>query len=117
MLLEFLLVTAGSSSVACCVMAMMLVVTLFLLISLSLISCKYINSDRDEENETFLQAKITRIKSIRGLNNTITVPFSFPLYLQCDDAWGSDIMDTKTICSVGKYITLTFLLTLTGQII
>ena len=35
----------------------------------------------------------------KNLNETI--PFYFPLYKQCDSAWGSDLMVTKTICQVG----------------
>jgi hypothetical protein len=34
-------------------------------------------------------------------NETLTIPFDYPLFKQCDDRWGSDIMGTKTICSVG----------------
>jgi hypothetical protein len=30
-----------------------------------------------------------------------TVPFEYPLYGQCDEKWGDDMMDTKTICDVG----------------
>lgn len=31
----------------------------------------------------------------------LTIPFEFPLFKQCDSAWGEDIMVTKTICDVG----------------
>ena len=31
----------------------------------------------------------------------VTVPFSYPLFKQCDSAWGNDLMGNKTICSVG----------------
>ena len=31
---------------------------------------------------------------------TITIPFEFPMFKQCDPRWTDDIMDTKTICAV-----------------
>lgn len=31
----------------------------------------------------------------------MTIPFDYPLWKQCDAQWGSDIMVTKTVCSVG----------------
>lgn len=29
------------------------------------------------------------------------VPFEYPLFKQCDTRWGSDIIETKTVCTVG----------------
>lgn len=29
------------------------------------------------------------------------IPFAYPLYKQCDPAWGADLMVTETICAVG----------------
>ena len=31
----------------------------------------------------------------------MTIPFSYPLFAQCDEKWADDLMDTKTICDVG----------------
>lgn len=31
----------------------------------------------------------------------LTIPFEYPLFKQCDQRWGEDIMVTKTICAVG----------------
>ena len=36
-----------------------------------------------------------------------TIPFKFPTFKQCDQPWANDIMDTKTICSVGCLMTST----------
>ena len=80
---------------------------LLLLLSLALVSSKYVDSNRAEEARASLEFKLNKVKAARSLNGTLTVPFSFPLYLQCDDAWGDDIMDTKTICSVGCLMTST----------
>ena len=33
--------------------------------------------------------------------NTITVPWTYPLVKQCDERWGDDLMGNKTICAVG----------------
>lgn len=33
--------------------------------------------------------------------SNFTIPYEFPLFKQCDSLWGSDLMDTKTICQVG----------------
>jgi len=30
-----------------------------------------------------------------------TIPFEYPLFKQCDEAWAYDLMGTKTICDVG----------------
>ncbi len=38
---------------------------------------------------------------------SFTIPFKFPLFKQCDQPWANDIMDTKTICSVGCLMTST----------
>ena len=36
------------------------------------------------------------------LNNvTFQIPFVYPLFKQCTDEWGDDVMVTKTICQVG----------------
>ena len=34
-------------------------------------------------------------------DGNFTIPFVYPLFKQCTDAWGTDLMTTKTICSVG----------------
>lgn len=34
-------------------------------------------------------------------NSSITIPYDYPLFVQCDSAWGSHYMGTKTICQVG----------------
>ena len=31
----------------------------------------------------------------------IEIPYPYPLFSQCDSKWGSDLMDTKTVCQVG----------------
>eukprot|EP01038_Epipyxis_sp_PR26KG_P009444 gene9444-12725_t len=42
------------------------------------------------------------IKSFATFNSTnLTIPFIYPLFKQCDPAWGDDLMGSKTICSVG----------------
>ena len=39
------------------------------------------------------------VQLVSALNTTI--PFPFPLFSQCNEIWADDLMDTKTICSVG----------------
>eukprot|EP00466_Bigelowiella_natans_P013340 jgi/Bigna1/54449/estExt_Genewise1Plus.C_340049 len=39
------------------------------------------------------------VQAIKLMNKTI--PFEYPLFKQCDPAWGSDLMVTTTICKVG----------------
>jgi len=29
------------------------------------------------------------------------IPFTYPLYKQCDSRWGNQLMQTQTICAVG----------------
>ena len=38
-----------------------------------------------------------------SVNNTlnITIPYEYPIFKNCGNLWGSDIMVTKTICQVG----------------
>lgn len=31
----------------------------------------------------------------------LTIPFSYPLFKQCDDPWGPELMGNKTVCAVG----------------
>ena len=31
----------------------------------------------------------------------VTTPFEYPMFKQCADEWGSDLMDSKTVCQVG----------------
>lgn len=31
---------------------------------------------------------------------TAVIPFQYPLYKQCNVSWGSDIIETTTICAV-----------------
>ena len=35
------------------------------------------------------------------LSANLTIPFEYPLFKQCVDEWGDDVMVTKTICQVG----------------
>jgi len=30
-----------------------------------------------------------------------TIPFAYPLFKQCNDSWGNDVMEQDTICEVG----------------
>lgn len=32
---------------------------------------------------------------------SLTIPWSYPLYKQCNDAWGNEMMGDKTVCAVG----------------
>lgn len=32
---------------------------------------------------------------------SLRIPFAYPLFSQCDAAWGGDLMNTKTVCQVG----------------
>jgi len=32
---------------------------------------------------------------------TPVIPFQYPLFKQCNNSWGSDVMEQKTICQVG----------------
>jgi hypothetical protein len=32
---------------------------------------------------------------------SLTIPWTYPLYKQCDNAWGNDMMGNKTVCAVG----------------
>lgn len=34
-------------------------------------------------------------------NVTFQIPFEYPLFKQCTDEWGDDVMVTKTVCQVG----------------
>jgi hypothetical protein len=37
----------------------------------------------------------------RVMGTSPVIPFSYPLYKQCDSRWGSDLIETETICAVG----------------
>jgi hypothetical protein len=47
---------------------------------------------------------VERLKGHRDApvnSSSAVIPFPYPLFSQCDPAWGNDLMDTKTICQVG----------------
>ncbi|EAL73331.1 hypothetical protein DDB_G0267756 [Dictyostelium discoideum AX4] len=38
---------------------------------------------------------------IGNVSSKPVIPFSYPLYKQCDSRWGNDLIITETICDVG----------------
>ena len=50
---------------------------------------------------------IAVLASTSVLATNFTIPFKFPIFKQCDQPWANDVMDTKTICSVGCLMTST----------
>lgn len=41
------------------------------------------------------------VKPTTPLPSTAVIPFQYPLYKQCNSSWGSDLIETTTICAVG----------------
>ena len=54
-----------------------------------------------------LAVLIAVLASSSVLATNFTIPFKFPIFKQCDQPWADDLMDTKTICSVGCLMTST----------
>jgi len=52
---------------------------------------------RDAECTRRCAAQLNRDNAVSGL----TIPFNYPLYKQCDDPWGPELMGNKTVCAVG----------------
>ena len=51
--------------------------------------------------DVFLSAMLSvAVLCVKVLCDPI-VPFSYPLFKQCDSRWGADIMETTTVCKVG----------------
>lgn len=91
---------------------MFLAVALLLFVFVALVSAgdqvlEHIKGSRDatvKAGDLFLDLDLVeRLKDTRDSVNSssLVIPFSYPLFSQCDPAWGSDLMDTKTICQVG----------------
>ena len=48
-----------------------------------------------------------KAKPLRAVMANATIPYSYPLFSQCDSKWGADIMVTKTVCQVGCLVSST----------
>jgi hypothetical protein len=75
----------------------------FVILSVLLISTCAAKFDKIVELDVLLNEKREFTNAAifeAGTANNLTVPFKYPLFKQCADAWGEDLMDTKTVCQV-----------------
>ena len=72
---------------------MLLVISYILLLSILSLHVHFI--------ELYINNKLNVSQYNITSSSNYDIPFEYPLYHQCDDNWGSDMMVTKTICQVG----------------